>query len=156
MACVTCVPCVMRFPWPLTLDPRCQNVPGTHSCHQRLQGESKSLCKLGQHLETATRRCTLHITTLALDINKISGLNITSIWLKNTKYHHLCSFSWISESLQVSSSLKAFCHSTSLDSQLGLAVWQLKIRRSIHKASQQFEALPQRPHLHKSKMLKDH
>ena len=106
---------------------------------------------------TATRCTPLHITTSTLDINKISGLNIASIWLKNTKYHHLCSFSWISESLQVSPSLKAFCHSTSLDSQLGLAVWQLKIRRSIHKASQQLEALPQRPHLHKSKTtLKNH
>ena len=75
--------------------------------------------------------------TLTLDINKISGLNIHPFWLKNTKYHHRCSFSWIS---------KHFCHSA-LDSQLGLAVWQLKIRRSIHKASQRFEALPQNPRL---------
>ena len=96
----------------------------------------------------------LHLTTLTLDINKMSGLkshDIASIWLKNTKYHHFCSLSTLSPSL------KAFCHSTSFDSQLGLAVWQLTIHRSIHKASQQFEALPQRPHLYKSKTtLKDH
>ena len=55
-------------------------------------------------------------------------LNIASIWLKNTKYHHLCSFSMflrVSPSLPFSQSNLSF-HFSWL-STWPTAVWQLKI-----------------------------